>query len=279
MLSTFDYEKLGSLLQDFHHMTGIRITVFDDTFHEIIAYPEKIPGICSFIRSDPSADQACRNCDINACRTAMARHAPYVYRCHAGLTEAVAPVYMGGLPIAYLLFGHLFSYSSREEGTQEIVSSCSGYNLDSEHLRDLLGSLSVTEEDYILSASHILQAVASYLCMERMITLRQQETMTKIDSYITSHFSDELDAAFLCDRFGVGKTSLYAFAKQNYGCGIAEHIRQLRIEHAKRLLKEEPALTISEIAGMCGFSDYNYFITVFGKVVGMSPRKYRIAYS
>ena len=40
MISSFDLSKLKLLLKDFHHMTRIRITVFDDSFHELAAYPE-----------------------------------------------------------------------------------------------------------------------------------------------------------------------------------------------------------------------------------------------
>lgn len=275
MLSTFDYEKLEGLLKDYYQMTGIRITIFDDSFHELISYPEKLPDICRFIRQNEEAEKACHQCDRDACRTASVKHAPYVYRCHAGLTEAVAPVFLGSIPVAYLLFGHLFSYPDKKEGQAQVIKACSRYGLDNDKLEKYVEGLSIVEKTYILSASHILQAVASYLCMDRMITLRQQETMAQIDEYITGHFAEDLDVTFLCERFGVGKTSLYAFAKQNYGCGIAEYIRKLRIEHAKRLLREDTEMPIALIAEKCGFHDYNYFITVFSRLAGCSPRKYR----
>ena len=47
-----------------------------------------------------------------------------------------------------------------------------------------------------------------------------------------------MDVNHLCKKFQIGKTLLYEIAKQNYGIGIAEHIRNLRIEKAKELLTE-----------------------------------------
>ena len=76
-------------------------------------------------------------------------------------------------------------------------------------------------------------------------------------------------------KFEIGKTQLYEIAKQNYGTGIAEHIRLLKIEKAKQLL-EDNNLPLVEIASRCGFKDYNYFITVFKRVVGVSPKKYQV---
>ena len=47
------------------------------------------------------------------------------------------------------------------------------------------------------------------------------------------------------------------------------------MEKAMTLLKDRSDLSITQIATECGFSDYNYFISVFSRSVGMSPNFYR----
>jgi YesN/AraC family two-component response regulator len=106
-----------------------------------------------------------------------------------------------------------------------------------------------------------------------MVSLRHQELPVQVDDYISGHFTESIDAISICMKFDIGKTQLYEIAKQNYGIGIAEHIRNLRIEKAKKLL-EESEFPMSEIASQCGYKDYNYFITVFKRVVGIPPKKY-----
>ena len=275
MISSFDFVKLNALLKDFYNLTRMRITVFDDSFREIASYPEKVAPICRFIRAREAADRACRACDVQACRRAAESHATTVYRCHAGLTEAVAPVYMGNVVIAYLSFGHLFAYEDREAGFREIAGACETYGLDAADLRPLVDALPYTAESYILSAAHILEAVASFLCLDRMITLKQQALQVQIDEYLTAHFAEDLRADTISERFGISRTALYEFSKQNYGMGIARHVRKLRIEHAQKLLMEAPEMTVGEIAEACGFADYNYFITVFSRMTGVPPRKWR----
>jgi AraC-like DNA-binding protein len=49
----------------------------------------------------------------------------------------------------------------------------------------------------------------------------------------------------------------------------------MRIEKAKKLLRENSEYNVSEIADQCGFCNYNYFITVFRRETGTTPRKYR----
>lgn len=275
MISTFDLDKLNELLGDFNNLTGMRITVFDETFEEIASCPEEIAPVCRFIRKNPEAEAACHACDKKACQAASSLKKTYIYHCHAGLTEAVAPVFVGGLPVAYVLFGHLFSYDDREAGKEEILRACKKYSLNEDVLTSYICGLDLTGRDKILSASHILAAVASYLCIDQMITLRRQELPVQLDAYIAEHLADDLDAQTICGHFHIGRTKLYEISRRNYGTGIAEHIRRMRVEKAKELLRESEEYSINEIADLCGFCNYNYFITVFRKETGTAPGSFR----
>jgi AraC-like DNA-binding protein len=52
-------------------------------------------------------------------------------------------------------------------------------------------------------------------------------------------------------------------------------IRKYRINKARTLLSERPDLTVSDIAFECGFTDGNYFSTVFSKEYGVAPSAFR----
>lgn len=299
MLSSFNYEKLNAILRDFYTLTGIRITIFDEELNELTSCPQEMAGICRYVRSNQDAEKACRACDRAACLKASALRRPYVYRCHAGLTEAVAPVYMGNLPVAYLMFGHLLAGEPAEDplagesseaagetpagessGTAEetragVIRSCAKYGLDPGTMKELLSLLPLTDEETILAASRILMAVTSWLCIDQMISLRRQELPVQLDDYIEKNLDRPLDTELLCAHFHIGKTALYKISREYYGEGIAEHIRRRRIERARRLLTENENLSIREISEQCGFTDYNYFITVFKKYCGESPARYR----
>ncbi len=275
MLSAFNYEKLGSLLKDFYTLTGIRIVVFDDKKKQIAAFPELRPAICNYIRTNPNAECACSACDAIAIDKSSEKKSPYIYRCHAKLVEAVAPVFLGKLPIAYLMFGHLFPYTSYETGFQEINNACVSYNLDPVHLKELVGELPFISPEKIFSAANILMAVASWLCIDQMITLQKNELPVQIDEYINTNLSTPLSTKVLCDHFSISKTKLYQISKEYYRKGIADHIRQLRLEHSKYLLEDATNHSLNEIMELCGFNDYNNFITLFRQHYGVSPARYR----
>ena len=275
MISIFNLEKLHILLKDFYDLSHIRITVFDETQTELISYPEDVAPYCAVIRSVPDGLRACRNCDQEACRHASGRRGTYIYHCHAGLTEAVTPLYVEDVLIGFLLFGHVFSYPSHEEGWQEIQKKCSHLPIDGQKLKAEIFQAIPMEESLVRSAAHILHAVASYLVNERMATLKEDFLAVRLNGYLSAHFTEKLSASRVADDLGIGKTHLYEISQQLYGCGIAQKIRTLRIEKAKRMLDDPASHPLSWIASECGFTDYNYFITVFGRETGMSPVQWK----
>lgn len=274
MISTFNLVKLHSLLEDFYKLANIRITIFDEDFNELIAYPEELTTFCQIVRTDEHAYEECKKCDARACEIAAKQRKSFTYHCHAGMTESIAPLFLGNIVIGYLLFGQVLSYDSHEQAWNKIKRLCSGYQIDMKQLEVSCCKQPLIQKDFIESASHILQAVAYYLCLERMVSLHQQELPVQIDEYLSAHYTEDINVSTLCQEFQIGKTHLYEIVKQNYGVGLAEHIRNLRINKAKALLENHPDMTLADIAFSCGFKDYNYFITVFKRIVGVSPRKY-----
>ncbi len=276
MISVFDIEQLQTLLRDFYRITHIRITVFNENMKELVSYPIKIAPYCEVIRKTVAGQNACIMSDCTACRiAAKKRSIVHVYQCHAGFTEAVTPLYVGDILVGYLLFGHVFSYSSYEDGWRVIEKSCEELQVDTEKLKKCVLEAEPISEGYIRSAARILHAVASYLIMQRMATLKSDELAVKLDSYVSQHSFEKLTADELCSELKIGKTQLYRLSKELYNCGIAEHIRGIRIEAAKNLLLHDRDLSIAEVCERCGFGDYNYFITVFKKETGVPPSKWR----
>ena len=277
MISVFNVEELQSLLEDLYHITRIRITVFDSDRNELVSYPENCPSFCSIIRGTEEGRAACAKCDKDACDIASRQEKAYIYHCHAGLTEAIMPLYVGKALVGYLLFGHVFAYNSFEEGWEKIRSCCEKYPIDLEKLRLSCQDSPLISKNYIKSAARILHATASYLVLERMATLKEDSTAAKLDQYLNENYTQPLTAQLLCRELGIGRSQLYKLSSQLYGCGITQQMKRLRMEKAKRLLTDSPEMSITDIANACGYADYNYFIAVFSGFVGQSPNAFRKA--
>lgn len=275
MISAFDIEKLQSLLTDFYRITNIRITVFDSEGSELVSYPENCASFCQLIRSTREGRLACAQCDRDACAAVSRQHNAHIYQCHAGLTEAVVPLWVGNTLAGFLMFGHIFVRDDPSSGWEHIRTCCAGFPIDVKKLEASLADCPQVDHDYIFSAAQILHATASYLVLERMATLREDSTADRLDRYLQEHFTDSLTAETVCQELGISRSHLYKLSSQLYGHGVSEQVRNLRIQKARNLLTDCPEMRVTEIATQCGFADYNYFITVFTKTVGCPPNAFR----
>ncbi len=275
MISAFDIEKLRELLKDFYEISKIRITVFDENLNELVSYPTQVAPYCAVIRGCMKGLDACLRCDRQACKTASEKHSTHIYRCHAGLTEAVTPLYVGDVLAGYLLFGHVFGYETHAEGLAAILRYTQDLPLNRNMLREAVNDAVPIPENYVRAAAHILHAVASYLILERMATLREDLLEARLDAFISTHFTEQLNAVRLSQALGIGKTQLYELSRRLYSRGTAARVRELRMEKAKELLSSQKQLPLAEIAEQCGYPDYNYFFTVFRREVGCTPGEWR----
>ncbi|MBQ9544897.1 MAG: PocR ligand-binding domain-containing protein [Clostridia bacterium] len=275
MISIFDPDKLRDLLKDYYELTRIRITVFDGNLSELVSYPEDVAPYCAVIRSNRAGFEACMRCDREACERAAKKRGTHIYRCHAGLTEAVTPLYVGDVLAGYLLCGHAFVYEDHKEGIAAVERLTEDLDLDRTLLRKALRTARPMGEGFVRSAAHILHAVASFLILERMAALKEDLLAVRLNAYLSSHFTEKNCASEAGAHLGVGKTKLYELSRQLYGRGIAARIRALRMEKAKSLLLERRDLTVAEIASLSGYADYNYFITVFSRETGKTPGAFR----
>lgn len=275
MLSVFNVKELECLLEDFYRITRIRITVFDEKFQEIISFPDSRPEFCQIIRSCEEGYIACTKCDEEACTYASKERKTHIYRCHAGLTEAITPLYAGKVLIGYLLFGHVFAYDSEDAGWEVIRTCCEAYPVDMKTLEQALWGMPQISHDYIRSAAQILRMTASFLVLERMATISEDSAAAKLDRYLTENFTCPITADTVCRELGIGRSKLYAISQEAYGCGIQQQIRKLRMEKARELLADRADLSIMDVAAACGYDDYNYFISVFSKFHQKAPKQFR----
>ena len=93
-----------------------------------------------------------------------------------------------------------------------------------------------------------------------------------INTCINSGSYEELNLSDIAGRFFLSPCHLSKKFKKEVGIGIKEYINASRIAYAKRLM--EKCDVITEVAYRSGFSDSNYFSTIFKRVEDMTPSQY-----
>jgi len=98
--------------------------------------------------------------------------------------------------------------------------------------------------------------------------------IVKIKSFIESHYNEDISLKSIAARFYMNPVYLGQLFKKTYGIYFNDYLLQIRIDHAKRLLRQTE-MRVYEIARSVGFDNADYFVCKFEKVEGKSPTAYR----
>lgn len=79
----------------------------------------------------------------------------------------------------------------------------------------------------------------------------------------------------LSDKLQTNRTYLSEYIKTKYEMSFRDWITGLRIEYAKRLLAQNPRLTVADISEKSGFLSPSHFIRIFKENAGCTPVKWK----
>lgn len=92
--------------------------------------------------------------------------------------------------------------------------------------------------------------------------------------YIHEHYTENLKITSLAAMEHLCESRFRELFREAFGLSPNDYIIQLRLNHAADLLTISD-LSISEIAGLCGYTDALYFSRLFRKKNGIAPGFYR----
>ena len=73
----------------------------------------------------------------------------------------------------------------------------------------------------------------------------------------------------------MNRTYLSQLINTEYGCSFYRWVNGLRIREAKRLMTEQPDMTLDEVSKQCGFAYRRNFSRIFVETTGMTPSDWR----
>ena len=270
----FDQEQLLQLVTNLYLLTGMAANILDPQGRDINLFGSH-PPFCKAMNGFPEGHERCVACDAWKVKHYTAARGFQFYRCHAGICEAVMPLYDRSSPLAYLVFGCFLDDSPMEEQWERTRSRLDWYPGGPDALREAFFQFRQYSPQELKAYSELLEALASYIQLKGMIQSTEQTDLQKLEMYLEQHYMEKLSLESISSQLHIGRTKLCRLAKElSGGRTLSYLIAQRRIEAAKTLLLRND-LPISAVAEAVGISDYNYFSRVFRSVTGTTPRTFR----
>lgn len=109
----------------------------------------------------------------------------------------------------------------------------------------------------------------------RSYSNHQRLLAMQISQYLTEHMDSRITLDQLADHFLVSATQIKSSVKSVYGMSVYNYIRMQKMESAAKMLRDTE-LSVSEIAGRYGYDNASKFAGAFKKIMGTTPKEYRI---
>jgi YesN/AraC family two-component response regulator len=113
--------------------------------------------------------------------------------------------------------------------------------------------------------------------MERVEQKKYSSLIAGVLEYIDTHFSEPLSLDSIAKNFFVSSYYLAHKFKSETGYTMKQYILNRQLGEAQSLLVFSD-ISIKDIASICGYSNLQYFYSVFKKSVGSTPNELRNFY-
>ncbi len=264
--------EINSILKDFYDISGIRISIHDAEFNEIYSYPKEATPFCSKVQENSLILKTCINNDAEAFNKVKSSGEVYIYKCHCGLYEAVAPIYHYGTISGYLMMGQICDNSAQAKSY--IINKASKILGDEELAEQISKTVKSIDQKLIYSYINIMSLLAEYLTGTNKLFTPDKRLPELIKEYINKNYSSKITLSILSQKFECCNATLTNSFKNEYKTSIMTYICEVRLKKAKEMLANSRK-SIKEISANCGFYDQNYFSKTFTKYYGCSPTDFR----
>lgn len=100
------------------------------------------------------------------------------------------------------------------------------------------------------------------------------ERLRCVLDFIRLHLEEVIDVDMLSEKALVSKPYLTRLFQKHFNTSPLQYINQKKVEKAQLLLLTDD-ISIKELAYSLGFNDHSYFIRLFKKMTGITPKQYR----
>ena len=266
-------EMLRTVCDDVELITGIKTVIYDENRKIIHSQPDMMCDFCKVVRQSAALTEKCLACDAYGFEKSAQERGIFIYRCHMGLTEAVAPVTENGRTVGYLMLGQLLTKNGREQ-VRACIDALEDASLH-EELSRLLSAMPETDERHLRATARILAMSAAYVRSHELLTRRKSTVAYKIESYVFENLANpDLTTKTVCAALGFSRTALYNACIKDFGVSMSEYVREVRADRALHLLRNT-ALPIARIAEQVGLSATERLNRLLKSQIGLTAGKIR----
>mgnify|MGYP000884138615 CR=1 FL=1 len=207
--------------------------------------------------------------------------------CYCGVGEYIVPILSGGAVIGVISVGEFCMHEGLSAYRIRKISDEYGFDFSTlqkkfrESVRGNMIDSKLVKDLFTIAADYFSSLYSSFVSTHGNLNIRHARSYSN-KAYILSHamefikqnYQDKLTVKDISKFCHCSESYLNHVFKKDKKINISAYINKTRTEQAKVLLLNSNS-SIAEIASKVGFSDPNYFSSVFKKISGTPPTDYK----
>lgn len=226
---------------------------------------------CIYVKSSKEAHEHCIEKQSKVAK--KCKDGSFCGVCYAGVKEYVYPVFFEGTVVGFICVSGFSCQNYKEY----ILAVSKKFNLSYDALLETYPVLKteIPEKSYVDTLIYPLCHMLELAHIKATCDVeRENSFIYQIVHYLKKNYTQDITSKTLCKQFHCSRSHLSRVFNEQLKMSIREYINSLRIESAKTLLRDTK-LEITEIASSVGFSEPNYFTSIFKKYTKHTPTVYR----
>jgi len=261
VLHTVLTPEVNELLDQFSQATGTRI-VFYDAAKKLLKAGMDSPdcAYCQLLQSELYGAGRCHEMNFTG---RQAHH----YECHAGLHEAVIPVYSEGCLLGYAMIGQIRTRPSIPAPLLKDWQACHGNRRLSEAFR----SVPLVSEERLEALISFFCLLMDYVVTKHLVFLQGNSCVVAAIEYMANHLAEPLTLPEVAAKVNRSIYSLSHAFQKHLQTTFKRVLTEMKLSKAEEMLAEDPDLTVAEVAERLGYDDPFYFSRIFRRQRGEPP--------
>lgn len=268
-LKVFFDPSVKELIDSFSYCFNVRITFFSVTREEyLVGYHLQDSDFCTLMQNGLDARYRCLSQDTMMCAKCRRLQQRIVYRCHAGLSEAIIPVFIEKKLMAYAVFGQ---FRMSDEISSGIRQEWTERGKDVAVLEKAFMERPRYSEEMLERILYIFQTSIEYLLSTERLKLRKPQLLEEILDYIDDNIEKDIPIAEISERTAKSVSTITHRIKESLGISFKDLLIEKKLLHFESLIKKDPEMPIQEASALVGYHDPLYFSRLYRKKRGCPP--------
>jgi len=226
---------------------------------------------CDLLQDRVFGEARCLECDAQKREQAARERRMVYYRCHAGLYEAVVPLFAQQQLLGFVMIGQFRTDSALPREARTLARG----KLPTKQLAAAYAELPLVTPDRIADVLRLFAVLADYIVLQNMVRLKGNLLLDRILGLIRSRIDRPVslnEAAALVHR---SRSTVSHLFNEKLGRSFRQVCIQTKLDKAEEYMRTIPNITVAEAARMVGYSDPFHFSSLYKKHRGMPPSAYR----